>query len=419
MSFVHDFYRYCSCYEVTRNNAIWSAFSVLGAAVNRKVFTRIGDIYIPCNLYVLMVSSPGSGKSTARDFAYDLHKAACQEIQVCASKQSHGDIIKIMASGECTIHYTDHFGKQQEASVYAAYIDEFKNFIAYDVIGMLSFLTGMHSAKDVFDASTLSRGKEIVVNPSFNLLACENPDIMVRYIKTSVISDGFGRRVNIIYETEDAEARPEVIIPPEIRKLYDPKNLESSTLVQELKRVKSIVGEYTHTPESRLWYNKWYEKNRREMQSISEPVFRGWKRSEHIQLLKLSMLFDIASNTKPTFKFSAPLLETCSGFLGAIEPNMPRLFQAGGRNELALPQQQLVEMIEQKGGEMTEREVEKASSKDLNSLEYMQVKSRLIRLGYLVEGEMSNGNVVRRYLFTQRGFEKAVEEGRVQKNGKL
>jgi uncharacterized protein DUF3987 len=417
MAFIQDFWKYCACYEVTRNNAVWSAFSVLGAAVNRKVYTYIGDIYVPCNLYTLLVSEAGSGKSTARNFAYRLHQAACPEIRIGASKQSHGDIIKQMSTGDCTIHYTDQHGKQQEASVYTLYIDEFKNFIAYDMYGMLAFLTGIHSAEDKFDASTLARNVECINYPSLTVLACENPDTMVRYIKTSVISDGFGRRVNIVYETEDALPKPEVIIPPDIRKFYDPKNLDSSSLVQELKRIKNVVGEYTHTPESRHFYNQWYTTVREQMKEISDPVYRGWKRTQHIQLLKLAMLYDVMINPNPSFKFSVEGLNTCSGFLQAIEPNMPKLFQAGGRNELALPQQQIVEMIRQKGGMMTYREVDKFTSKDLSGMEFIQVIDRLVRTTQLYRARVSDGKVERDTLFSPEAWQKAIENGIIKKNG--
>src|ERR1035437_9102491 len=142
-----DFWSYCSCSEITRNNAIWALLGGLAGVVNRKVFTQIGDIPIYCNLYVLLVGTPGTGKSTAMDFSCNLVRAACPEYPIGPSKQSHGDIIKFMSSEECANYYTDHKGEKKELRVYNFFIDEFKNFVAYDIIGMLNFLTGIYGAK--------------------------------------------------------------------------------------------------------------------------------------------------------------------------------------------------------------------------------------------------------------------------------
>jgi hypothetical protein len=410
MAFVQDFWKYCSCYEITRNNAIWTAFSVLGATVNRKVYTRIGEIPITCNLYTLLVSTPGTGKSTARSFGAKLFQKGCPAYQICASKQSHADIIKTMASGDCAIHYTDSEGRQQEGNVYTCFVDEFKNFIAYDPIGMLGFLTGIHSEYDLFDAKTLSRNHEKIPNPSFTFLGCENPDIFTFYIKSSMISDGFGRRVNIVYETEDAPPKPKPVIPPDVLHIYQ------SVLPEELRRVERVTGEYIHTPESQDWYNNWYIKNRKRMAEITEPVYQGWIRTMHIQLLKLAMLQDVSTNTKPSFRFSPELFEFCLAVLNAIEPNMPKLFAAGGKNELAPIWQKMVDIITSHGGSIRRKELERIIGADLDPMKIISSISHLVRVGTLASGhEAAPGNlgVKFEYLYTPEGYINAKQQGKL------
>ena len=409
--FVRNFWRYCSCYEITMNNAIWSAFSILGAAVNRKVYTKIGDIPIYCNLYVLLVGPPGSGKSTSRNFAATLFRRACPEIMVGASKQSHGDIIRLMATEKCLIKYKDEKGKDQIAHVLACFINEFKNFISYDIIGMLSFLTDIYDEPYLFDASTLSRGGEKVPFPSLSILACENPDILTRYIKTSMISDGFGRRVIIVLETENAESKPEVVIPDDVQQLYN------FGLVKHLHTIKSIVGEYKHTPESQSFYNEWYVDNRKKMAAATEPVFQGYLRSKHTLLLKIAMLSDVAANATPAFRFTVPLLTKASAALEVLEANMPKLFVAAGRNELALPQQRIVELIERNGGEMQERVIEKLMGKDLQGNEFLSVIGTLKRIGDIREVRLKDDKAGRRILMTEVAYAKATKEGRIIVDG--
>lgn len=414
MAFIHDFWKYCSCYEVTRNNAIWTALGLLGVSVNRKVYCYLGDIFIPCDLYVLLISEPGAGKSTTLGFAVTLHNLACPEIQISASKQSHGDIIKVMSSGDCSVSYIDHYGKQREANVYACYVDEFKNFIAYDVLGMISFLTGIYCKEDKFDAGTLSRGREIIQSPSLHLIGCENPDVFVRYIKADLISGGFGRRVNIIYETSYSNPVPRPQIPPDVKLLYNREDPYNSSLVKELARIKQVVGEFKFTPDGAKKFDELYYLNHTEMLSCEEPVYRGWKKSKPIQLLKVAMLLDVSQNTVPTFKFSPDLLSLAATIVDSIEPNMPKLFRAGGRNELAFSQQQTLQMIDERGGWMLRKEWEKISTKDLNPLEQMQVLAYLQKTEQLILRKMSDGKIEREFIFTNEGVKKAITEGRIK-----
>jgi hypothetical protein len=275
---------------------------------------------------------------------------------------------------------------------------------------MLGFLTGIHSEYYMFDAKTLSRNHEKIPNPSFTFLGCENPDIFTFYIKSSMISDGFGRRVNIVYETEEAPAVPEPTIPPDVLNTFE------NTLPSELQRIERVVGEYKHTPESQKWYNSWYIENKKRIATITEPVYQGWIRTKHIQLLKLAMMQDVASNTKPSFRFSPDLFEFCLGVLCAIEPNMPKLFAAGGKNELAPTWQKMVDIIASHGGRMRRKEMERIIGADLDPMKIMSSISHLVRVGTLASGfEQAPGNpaVKFEFLYTPTGLSNAIKEGRL------
>lgn len=394
---ITDFWSYCSNYEITRNNAVWSAIGALAGAVNRKIYTKIGDIPIYCNDFILLVGSPGSGKSTSMGFAANLFHAACPEIEVGPSKQSHGDIIKFMSSGECAVHYTDQNGIKQEANVYNFFIDEFKNFVAYDIIGMLSFLTGIYSADKVFNASTIARGKENISFPSLSFIACENPSWMIRHIKNDSISDGMGRRITIVYEMEDAPAKPEVIITPEIRAIVE-------RMVKRLAKIKTLVGEYTFTPEGRVFYNNWYYEKHKYMLTITDQIFRGYVRSKHIKLLKVCMLWD-ASSGNPSWKFTVPLLEIGISLLNTIEPNIPKLFTSAGRNELAAPQQAIIELLHSNGGIIPERDLLKMTSKDLDPDNQYKSLNFLRTTGQIFKVQFNDKGVDRWVYMTPKAYE--------------
>jgi hypothetical protein len=344
------------------------------------------------------------------NFAQKMFRAACPEIPICPSKQSHGDIIKFMASMDCQSFYIDSKGEKHECRPYVAFVDELKFFVAYDILGMMSFLTAIYTANgnDMLDASTLARGKESVPFPAFTFIGCENPSWMIRHIKNDTISDGLGRRFVIVYDLDMPAPKAEIIITPEIRKVAE-------RLVRTLEKIKTLNGEFTFEPDARAWYNKWYDQNYARMATIDDIVFRGYISSKHTQLLKLCMLYGCATG-EPSWKFTVSGLETCLAFLDTIEPNIPKLFMSAGRNELALPQQRIIELLERNNGELSYVELLKQTGKDLSPQEQDSVLYNLKKQELLYEAKMVSGKIERKFYFTREGLAKAVKEGRVKIN---
>jgi hypothetical protein len=395
---LRDFWTYCKCYEITRNMSTWAMLGGLAAAVNRKVYLKIGDIKIFCNLYILLVGEPGTGKSTAMDFVVQIFRRACPEIPIGPSKQSHGDIIKFMSGEECLNYYTDEKGIKQELRVYVFFIDEFKNFVAYDIIGMISFLTGIYSVRDMFNVSTIVRGREDIKNPSLSFIACENPSWMIRHIKNDSISDGLGRRVIICYETQDAEAKPQVIITPEAQAAL-------LRVTATLEKIKNLAGEFKLTKDAQEYYNNWYVQNREKMKTVNDLVYKGYLRSKHIQGLKVAMLRNVASGN-PTWLLSREDLVIAFALLDLIEPNIPRLFQTAGRNELAAPQQRILDLLESHNGILPEREVLRLSGRDLNPSEQNAVIDFLKRTQQIYRVQTKKDGVERWFFMNPEAYKR-------------
>src|ERR1700679_1827356 len=138
---LQDFWEYCSCYEIPRNYALWSALGLLGAVVNRKVYIMQGDLRINTTAFILLVGPQGNSKSTTMRFAKQIFERACPSIPVGPSQQSREDIVKFMSSDDCVSYFDNEKGVKTIYSPYHFFINEFKNFVSYNPAGMISFLT--------------------------------------------------------------------------------------------------------------------------------------------------------------------------------------------------------------------------------------------------------------------------------------
>lgn len=370
MNLIKDFWTYCSCYEVPKNYAYFSALTLLSACLHRKCFYMLGDTPITTVLYCTLVGEQGSKKSTPTDFARDIFHEVYPDIPTLPSVQSREDLIKFMASKAGTFFYQDHNNVEVEYHPYMGFINELEMFISFNPTGMVSFLVDMHDRK-FYSSSTLKRGLEAFPNPALSFLACCTPNWLIDKLRGGVMTGGICRRMLFCYEGDAKTIDGELvsICDPVIT---DEARAARNRVIDHLKFLKDshFAGEYIYTPAGKLFINEWYNRNKRTLPD--DPVLRGYRRSKDIQLRRLAMLMD-ASCPKPTFKLSDELFMIALETLDSLEENLPKLSIAAGRNELAVPQQELLEALQKNGGYMDDKEWHIKAGRNLTEAEYQMV----------------------------------------------
>lgn len=409
MDYLQDYWTYHSCYEIPRNYAFWSGITLIGAVVNRKVHFFHGDIELHGNLYCMLVGPQGNSKSTCCDFSCGFFKHVCPDMELGASTQSAEDIVKVMADEKFVRCYTDEKGDQIEVRPYPFFINEFKDFIAYNPTRMLNFLTNIYDRKS-FDASTIKRGAEHIINPCLNILACENPDQLVGLMKNNIMTGGMSRRMIMVYEPHYQNPKPIIIITDEARAAKE-------RFLQRLIDVRSSgIGEFKWEKSGMDFYIPWYNQKHKKLAEVTNPIMRGYLSTKHIQLFKICMLLDTVSD-KPMFQFTGDLMELGMAHLDSIELHMPKLSVAAGRNEMAGPQQKILDMLRDCGGIMPEKLLKKKIETELTPIEIFSVFKHLEDTDQVVKKFMKMPNAegvpVERYmLMTPEEWALGVKEGR-------
>lgn len=394
MDFLDDYWKYISCYEIPRSYSFWTAFGLLGAVVNRKVYFMIGDTEVHSNLYILLVGPQGNHKSFANDIASDLFIETCPDLEVGASTQSAEDIVATMAKPEFARSFTNHRGEVVEVRPYAFFINEFKDFIAYNPTRMLNFLTNIYDRK-YFRASTIKRGLEPILNPCLNIVACENPEQLSDFMKSKIMTGGLSRRFIIVYETGYGEPKSKVVITPEARAAF-------LRVKDRIAAIRSVTGEFTETPSWRKFYDPWYIERHKTLPLIASPIMRGYVATKHVQLMKICTLIDACSD-KPMLNFTGELFELGLAHLDAIEGNMPKLSMTAGRNEAMGAQLKVLETLKENDGWLPEKHLKRLVESDFktiweldNTLRHLQDTDQIVRGPYLVPNE--NGDKIQRMM---------------------
>lgn len=361
MGFLQTYLDYNSGNESPRNFHLWSGLVVLAAAAQRRVYTDRGYFRLRPNLYVGLIGQQGLvRKSTAKGIAKDLYTTTFPDMPIGASVTSKEDIIRLMSSDSGLRVFKDHNGLQVEYRPYVLFINELKDFLNFNPIGMIDFLTNIYD-QDVFDSSTIKRSLEKIINPCVNILACETPEWITDKLKSKVISGGFARRIIYIYETEQPRriSFPE---PPAGHKEMWAK------MQAHLRHVATLTGPFTWSQKGKAFYDKYYQS----VKPPTDEVMSGYYASKPDQLIKVAMGLAM-SDDNPKLELTEENFELGLAMLDAIEVNMPKLSQSAGRNELAVPTQKVMELLERAGGMIPEKILKRDINKDLSPMEQMQV----------------------------------------------
>lgn len=364
-NFIQDYLTYNQNNECPKNYHFWTAFSILASAVTRKLVVYQGYFRIRPNLYIGLIGTQGGRKTTAADIGREIFRKALPNHPIGNSTMSAQRIIEFMSSDECARAYTDHEGITIEYRPITLFVNEMKNFLSVNPAQTIAFLTDIYD-RDFFDSGTIKRGLEAIYNPCVNFLGCETPDWIIENLKRSIISGGFARRIIYVYETEEPKRIPFPSITPEMEEAR-------ARCIAHLQKISTIAGVFEWEPEARKYYAHWYTTFKRS----DDAIMQGFDSSRHVQVMKLAMLLAVAEYN-PRLILTAANLDYAVKFIDVIAGNMPRLSIAAGRNELALPQQQLTEMIEAHGGLMPEKEVLRRGGKNLTPNELSMVLNHLV-----------------------------------------
>lgn len=404
-NFLRDYLAYNGSNEAPRNFHIFSALVVIAAAMTKRIYVNSGFYRTYPNLYVGLIGSMGSRKSTAKDLAKDLfydvftgnNSIAGSDYPTIASVQSREDVIRYMnEDGNEFMHKCADTEELISIRPIVGFVNELKNFLSVDPGKMVEFLTDIYNTNE-FKSGTIKRGDEHLKNPCMNLLVCETPEWVIDKLKSGLMSGGWARRIIYVYEIERAVPIPFPERPPGSDAIH-------TRMKEHLRKLWSMSGEFKWTAEAKAWYEPWYCQMRNN--PPEDKMMAGYYESKHDQLFKIMMCL-ACCEAEPKFIITKDGLVQALAILDIVEKTMPKLFSAVGRNELAIPMQSVLEMINRNKGAIPERHLRIAMEKDLNTMEYNQILNHLRDTDQVVIlDQTSQQEVKKKFVLTRAEYDR-------------
>lgn len=298
---------------------LWSAITCVAGALERRVWTVIiQDLPIYPNLYVLLVGTPGTGKTPAIAPVRRLWRSN-PKLTIAADSLTKAGFFDAMEAGMKKIPAGGQWIEYASLCIAA---DELSMFMsAYDQ-SFIGSLTGAYDGRDVMGeqrrASLGARKRADIINPLATILAGAQPGFMNALLPEEVWGMGFTARFIMVYSNE--QQNPELTFGQGIG---NERVDELKALTESLARFGKIIGPYSWEQSAANELNKWNKSRCYPEPDHSRLIHYNTKRA--VLIAKLSLISCASRGESQEIKLRD--LERARRWLLHAETLMPNIFR--------------------------------------------------------------------------------------------
>jgi len=224
----------------------WAAISCVAGSMERRCWSQTARSLLYPNVFVLLVSSPGIGKSIAIDPVANLWHDA-RKFHVSPKNMSRAGLIDTLRESS---HKIQVAGQLVEYNSLLLAVGELGVFIPAHDLDFLSTLNDIYDNPRYYRERKRGIGKEIKVdNPQLCMLAGSQPGYLAELLPESAWTMGFTSRLIMVY----AATGPQVSFFEE----QDPRLDLHATLVAGLKANAALIGAFTWSDGAKELLESW------------------------------------------------------------------------------------------------------------------------------------------------------------------
>lgn len=352
----------------------WTGFSVIAAALRRKVCLRLGRLVYYPNIYVVLVADPGVARKTqAIKYGVDFIKTI-PDIRMSAdsaTKEAMTDDIEksslpeLLDNGESLVHSSLNIISK-----------EFESFLGQkkENTRMLTALTDLYDCPDDWTSRTRHGTSNKIIGPWLNLLAATTPDSLASSLPATAIGGGLTSRIMFVWA--DKKKRP-VAIPS----MTPEELIIKDKLEKDLHQISRISGEYAMEAGCIKKWTEWYDNYNEDESGVricTDKSFSGWYSRKPTYILKVSMLCAAAETNKLLIQWRH--IEKALEEIRKVEYIMGNAFKAIGKSEISA-EVDTVENIIKSYKAVSEKAIMTIVWRDIDNTKFDNVITTLIKKG--------------------------------------
>lgn len=271
------------------------------------------------NLFVLLVSPPGVGKSVSINVSSALLKHT-RKIAIAPATMTKAALVDTISDAEKNIRISGGEGGKVNVYTYSSLAipnAEFGTLVPSQDLVFLNTLNDLFDCRPDYVERTRGNGVITLTNPQISILSGTQPDYLQTILPAEAWGMGFTSRLIMVYSEHS-----------ERKSLFAPFRAEAdlmSALASDLKSISELpVGEFQWDPDAAEAYDKWYLSGCEPKPEVHR--LENYNARRHIHLLKLMMIASLARGNDLVIAYED--FETALDWLQEAEETMPHIFRA-------------------------------------------------------------------------------------------
>lgn len=307
---------------------LWTGLSIIAGALERKVWIRISEkANMYPNLYVLLVSNPGIGKSSAINPGVQLLREVSQHskpgVKFIPSQVTEAKLIELMSE-----HNYFTYGSKQVKHCSGYYCASEASACLRDIYGggnFVNMITSFYDCDPVWEKATVKLGDEklVLTNVCFNLIAGSTFDYLRELVTEKNIMGGFASRLVYVIQKDVLDR----VSYWQSRGKAKQSRISRENLLSDLYDIHKIVGPYKANEEFAQCWDKWFPVQDRQRQKIKSESLQALLARKTDMIQKLCMVLSAAESNDRILKKHH--WEKAMALVTGVEKELPDMLRSG------------------------------------------------------------------------------------------
>lgn len=317
---IDGFLEYTSNSEPPASFKLWSALSVISAALQRKCFIEWGPITFYPNIYCVLVAPSGRArKGTAMSFAEDF--ISDLNIHTAAEAITREALIRTLENTTDSIQTVS--GELEFHSSLTIFAPELTVFLGYNNPQLLSDMTDWYDCRKKWVYRTKNSGTDEIMGVYVTLFGATTPDLVRTALPLDAIGGGLTSRVIFVFESNKGKVIPSPF-------LTDAELALREDLKADIERIHCLRGRFNVSQSFVELWTEWYLKQE-DAPPFDDHRFAGYIERRPNHAMKISMLCNASRSDKMII--TAKDLQRAIDILTFTEQKMIHTFSGVGRSK--------------------------------------------------------------------------------------
>ncbi len=319
-NWIESYLKYTENSEPPYTFRLWTAISVIAAALQRKCCLRWGSLDFYPNLYVVLVAPSGKArKGTAMTPGLKILRKV--GVKLAANATTREALIRDLRMSNLSEIDLSTGSMDIHASL-TIFSKELTVFLGYQNRELMTNLTDWFDCDDEWEYRTKTQGIDDIKGVWVNLIGATTPDLIASSLPQDAIGSGLTSRIIFVYEQRKGKME---VIPSKDVKLEE-------DLIIDLGKIHMLDGDFRVTPKFVERYTEW-RIEQEDNPPFQEPRFDGYFERRPSHILKTSMILCASRTSAMTMEVGD--LEKAIEIFKVTEKKMPLTFSGVGKSMFA------------------------------------------------------------------------------------